>query len=67
MFLAAIILNPYMKTYPFKKDYTLISPAVVTDLMENLWERFYPGESSEGLHRAVRDYLKGDGVFASMG
>ncbi|KAH9161727.1 hypothetical protein EDB89DRAFT_1861470, partial [Lactarius sanguifluus] len=42
VFVASMILNPFLKIDPFKQDAWLISLGAIHTLLSSLWTRFYP-------------------------
>ncbi|KAF9041599.1 ribonuclease H-like domain-containing protein [Panaeolus papilionaceus] len=66
VFIAAVIINPFLRTSPFKKDATLISTGAVYQLFSNLWKRFYNEDPPESLYEETGDYLRGTGCFSTL-
>jgi hypothetical protein len=64
-FIAAIILNPLLKTTPFC-PHSSLTIAGIHQLFRSLFTQFFPGEESPGLFIDVSEYLEGKGSFAPM-
>ncbi|CDO68274.1 hypothetical protein BN946_scf184799.g1 [Trametes cinnabarina] len=59
VFIAAVILNPYLRLSPFRASLTqYFVPATVYGLILRLWDRFYPDSTEKPTLSDVRDYLK---------
>ncbi|CDO77823.1 hypothetical protein BN946_scf184689.g1 [Trametes cinnabarina] len=59
VFIAAVILNPYLRLSPFRASLTqYFVPAAVYGLILRLWDRFYPDSTEKPTLSDVRDYLK---------
>lgn len=63
-FIAAIILNPLLKTTPFR-PFSSFSLADIHNLFKKLFIQFFPGEEPQ-LFTDISNYLEGRGNFASM-
>ena len=61
-FVAAVLLNPYVKTGPFKPINALFSPVGIGALLERLWIRFYPSEPvPPSLYEEQKEYFENAG------
>jgi hypothetical protein len=63
-FLAAVILNPYLRLQPFKPGCRYSAPAGVYELMTRLWKRFFPMEYDNEFWNVVIDYCACRGTFS---
>ncbi|KAH9884320.1 ribonuclease H-like domain-containing protein [Cubamyces lactineus] len=67
VFIAAVILNPFIRTQPFRQLPELFTPAAIYLLLERLWTRFYPETSvPDDFYTSVKSYLSEDGQFATL-
>ena len=57
-FIAAIILNPLLKTTPFRPHHS-ITFANIHRLLQSLFTRFFPGEETPWLFTDIAEYLEG--------
>ena len=64
-FIASILLNPLLKTTPFRPDPSF-SLASIHQLLRSLFTRFFPEEHTTGLFNLLSDYLAGKGEFSAM-
>jgi hypothetical protein len=64
-FIAAIILNPLLKTGAFRPhpSFTLAS---IHQSLRSLFTRFFPGEGLPQLFTDISEYLEGRGAFSPM-
>jgi hypothetical protein len=66
MFIAAVILNPYLKTTPFKRS-QIITNASIFGLLSRLWKRFYTTEDVPlELYKQLDEYLNNRGEFSEL-
>ncbi|KAI0776273.1 hypothetical protein BD413DRAFT_470158 [Trametes elegans] len=67
VFLAAVILNPFLKCRPFRALPLLFAPAAVHTLLERLWIRFYPNtEPPATFYNEVSQYLREEGDYINL-
>ena len=74
VFVAAVILNPFVKTSAFSAQLPFLTRAGVLSLMKRLYHRFFsPNETAEELAENMRrllsnieDYFSGRGICADM-
>ncbi|KAI9430772.1 hypothetical protein BJY52DRAFT_1133494, partial [Lactarius psammicola] len=67
IFIASMILNPFLKTNPFKRDAQLISLGAIHTLLSGLWTRFYPGDPCpDELYEEIRHYLGSSDFYSTM-
>ncbi|KAF9049172.1 ribonuclease H-like domain-containing protein, partial [Panaeolus papilionaceus] len=66
VFIAAVLLNPFIRASAFRKDPTLFSTGAVHRLFSDLWRRFYNEEPPPSLYQETSDYLKFTGQFSSL-
>ncbi len=67
VFVASVILNPFLKTNPFKRDARLISLGAIHTLLSDLWTRFYPGDPCpDELYEEIRHYLSSLDFYSTM-
>ncbi|KAF4622376.1 hypothetical protein D9613_009287 [Agrocybe pediades] len=67
VFIAAVILNPFLQTAPFNPDPLMVSVGAVYSLFERLWMRFFETDTvPDTLYTDTRDYLNGEGFFLNM-
>lgn len=63
-FLAAVILNPYIRQRLFKNGSPYSTIASVFNLFVRLWKRFFDREPDEVFFPAVFDYCRSDSSFS---
>ncbi|KAI0654020.1 hypothetical protein C8Q70DRAFT_926500, partial [Cubamyces menziesii] len=67
VFIAAVILNPFIRTQPFQHLPELFTPAAIYLLLQRLWTRFYPDTPVPAdFYTSVISYLSEDGQFATL-
>ncbi|KAI9457355.1 ribonuclease H-like domain-containing protein [Lactarius psammicola] len=67
VFIASVILNPFLKTNPFKRDARLISLGAIHTLLSGLWTRFYPGDPCpDELYEEIHHYLGSSDFYSTM-
>ncbi|KAI0830187.1 hypothetical protein BC628DRAFT_1408347 [Trametes gibbosa] len=67
VFLAAAILNPFLKCCPFRALPLVFAPAAVHTLLERLWNRFYPShEAPATFYNEVSQYLRETGDYINL-
>ncbi|KAH9846789.1 hypothetical protein C2E23DRAFT_710903, partial [Lenzites betulinus] len=67
VFLAAAILNPFLKCRPFRALPLVFAPAAVHTLLERLWNRFYPShEAPATFYNEVSQYLRETGDYINL-
>jgi hypothetical protein len=64
-FIAAVILNPLLKTSPFCPHPSL-TLASIHQLIQSLFARFFPNEELPWLFTDLSEYLEGKGSFSPM-
>lgn len=65
-FIAAVILNPFLKIVPFKRDRSLITNVAIYSLLARLWKRFYKEAPPHELYTQLDQYLNDKGEFAQV-
>ncbi|KAF8984776.1 hypothetical protein BDQ17DRAFT_1436875 [Cyathus striatus] len=65
VFIAATILNPFVKLNPFHKSW-LFTLGRIDALMERLWTRFYGNTAPGGLYEELRSYLEGTNDYEDL-
>jgi hypothetical protein len=65
VFIAAIILNPFIQSTPFAA-LPFLNNAGIHSLLRRLWRRFYMQEPPLELHSQIDDYLHGKGIFNNL-
>ncbi|KAI0801429.1 ribonuclease H-like domain-containing protein [Fomes fomentarius] len=64
VFIAAVILNPYLKLRPFRDLLAYFSNSAVGDLISRLWQRFYPTVPEPPLlYDSIKRYLASTGEY----
>ena len=63
--IAAIILNPLLRTTPFC-PHSSLTLASVHQLLQSLFTQFYPNEEQPHLFIEISEYLEGRGSFSPM-
>ncbi|KAH9014996.1 hypothetical protein EDB85DRAFT_1814020, partial [Lactarius pseudohatsudake] len=67
VFVASVILNPFLKIDPFKRDARLISLGAIHTLLSSLWARFYPSDPCpDELYEEIRHYLSSSDFYSTM-
>jgi hypothetical protein len=67
VFIASVILNPFLKIDPFKRDARLISLGEIHTLLSNLWTHFYPSNPCpDELYEEIRHYLNSSDFYSTM-
>ena len=64
-FIAAVILNPLLKTTPFRSHHSF-TLAGVLQLLRSLFSRFFPDEEQPQLFVEVSEYLETRGRYLPM-
>ena len=64
-FIAAVILNPILKTAPFR-PHSSLTLARIHQLLQSLFTRFFPNEELPRLFTDISEYLEGKGNFSPM-
>ena len=64
-FIAAVLLNPLLKTSPFSPHSTF-SLVNIHHLLQSLFLRFFPEENPPWLFDSISEYIEGMGAFSSM-
>lgn len=63
VFIAAVILNPFLKLEPFCDGQSRFCTAAVHDLFSQLWQHFFEEGAPEDLYAETEQYLRGGGKF----
>lgn len=58
VFIAAVFLNPFLKTAPFRRNPRLISMGSIHNLFKRLWLRFYSTPAPEELYDDMQEYFE---------
>ncbi|KAF8147856.1 ribonuclease H-like domain-containing protein, partial [Crassisporium funariophilum] len=66
VFIAAIILNPFLKLAPLKRDPRLISMGSIMNLLSRLWTRFYSVPCPTELYEELRNYIGNHEVYQEL-
>ncbi|KAI0349577.1 hypothetical protein OH77DRAFT_1414734 [Trametes cingulata] len=67
VFIAAVLLNPYVRMRPFHRLAHIFSPAAIYALFDRLWQRFYPSEPVPAtFYNSVTNYLQEREEFAGL-
>ncbi|KAH8983691.1 hypothetical protein EDB86DRAFT_2774868, partial [Lactarius hatsudake] len=67
VFVASMILNPFLKINPFKRDARLISLGVIHTLLSSLWAHFYLSDPCPNeLYEEIRHYLSSSDFYSTM-
>lgn len=65
-FITAVMLNPFLKIAPFKRDRSLITNVAIYSLLARLWKRFYNEAPPHELYTQLDQYLNDKGEFAQV-
>ncbi|KAF8164061.1 ribonuclease H-like domain-containing protein [Pholiota molesta] len=65
VYIAAIILNPELKTRPFAQI-PLLAPVNIWKLVQRLWKRFYKADAPNSLFTELADYLNNRGLYDGL-
>ena len=65
VFIAAAILNPFVKISPFHR-LQIFTNAGIDDLLSRLWRCFYSCAEPVGFMEEIRNYMHGREYYASM-
>ena len=65
VFIAAVVLNPYIKTAPFRQ-LPFLTNAGLLALFKRLWLRFFTTEAPLELHRNLQNYMNSSGAFQDL-
>ncbi|KAJ3497528.1 hypothetical protein NLJ89_g10338 [Agrocybe chaxingu] len=63
VFIAAVILNPFIKVAPFRRDPGIVSFASINNLLSHLWTRFFGEAPPESLSDEIHAYFDGTPPF----
>ncbi|KAJ2977735.1 hypothetical protein NUW54_g11382 [Trametes sanguinea] len=67
VFIAAVLLNPFLKVAPFHRVSQIFSTAAIYSLLERLWKRFYPAlPIPPSFYDTVTAYLRESGEFSGL-
>ncbi|KAJ3008701.1 hypothetical protein NUW54_g3057 [Trametes sanguinea] len=67
VFIAAVILNPFIKSKPFQRLPQVFSMAAIHALLQRLWKRFYPLHPiPPGFYDIVSSYIHETGEFSGL-
>ncbi|EJF56157.1 hypothetical protein DICSQDRAFT_72102, partial [Dichomitus squalens LYAD-421 SS1] len=67
VFIAAVVLNPWLKMRPFQPNMQLFTEAAFHVILSRLWRRFYPDEPVPGsLFTEIQEYFDNTGNFESL-
>lgn len=66
VFIAAVILNPFIKTTPFS-TLPFLTVGGIHVMLQRLWSRFFPDiMAPDELSDQITDYLDGTGIFQHL-
>ncbi|EJF60609.1 hypothetical protein DICSQDRAFT_62505 [Dichomitus squalens LYAD-421 SS1] len=67
VFIAAVVLNPWIKMRPFRPNMQLFTEAAFHVVLTRLWKRFYPDEPvPTSLFTEIQEYFDSTGNFESL-
>lgn len=65
VFIATLILNPFYKTFVFRRLDVFTNAGIYT-LLRRLWSRFYKEDPPRELYRNLQNYLDEVGSYKNM-
>lgn len=66
VFIAAVILNPFIQTAPFS-PLPFLTVGGIHIMLQQLWSRLYPNTiAPDELSEQITDYLEGSGIFLHL-
>jgi hypothetical protein len=63
-FILAVFLNPYIRHSLFQPTSGFATQAGIQNLVERMWNRFFPIEAGADLFKATTAYYKRTGIFS---